>query len=291
MKKGLLLILAFALVFGINAQTTIYDVQYTTVAGDGTYPSLEVGNVVTVSGIVTAVTGYSYYIQDGAGGWNGIYVYDDTNSPAIGDDVTVTALVEEYYGLTELKTVTGFTTNSSGNPLPNYDIVSSGDVNDEQNEGVLIAVENAECTAAPDGYGQWYVNNDLQIDDSMYDSGIFTPVLGTHYDIIGVVDYSYDEFGLHPRSLDDINESASIGLLSKNLKLFPNPAKSVLNINSISKINNITVSNVIGQRIINISNVDSKNFSLEVESLANGVYLINIENIDGISSITKFVKE
>ena len=42
---------------------------------------------------------------------------------------------------------------------------------------------------------------------------------------------------------------------------------------------------------MNIDNVSSKNYTLNVEDLTNGVYIINIKNVDGTSSIAKFVKE
>jgi len=291
MKKSLLLILAVIFALGLNAQTTIYDVQYTTEAGDGTYPSLLVDQSVTVTGIVTAITGYSYYIQDGDGGWNGIYVYDDVNTPAIGDEVTVSATVSEYYGLTELGTVTSFTNNSTGNTLPNAVTLATAAVNDEQYEGVLVYVADAECTAAPDAHGQWYVNGDLQIDDSMYDAGSFTPTVGTHYNITGVVDYSFDEFGLHPRDLDDIQEASSVNTIYGAYRIFPNPAINDLNISSVSNINNITVSNVIGQTVLSINDINTDHFTVNVAGLTKGVYLINIENADGTSAITKFVKK
>ena len=295
MKKGLLLIIAIAFIaFNANAQGTytIYDLQYTTVAGDGTYPSLHVDEIgVETTGVVTAITGYSYYIQDGDGSWNGLFVYDDTNTPAIGDNITLTGTLVEYYGLTELKTITAYTLNSSGNTLPNAVTLVSSAVSDEQYEGVLVYVENAECTAAPDENGQWYVNTDLQIDDSMYDDALFTPVIGSIYNITGVVDYSYDEYGLHPRNLEDIDEVVSVDVLNNSLRIFPNPATSVLNVSSDSNIKNIAVSNVIGQRVMTINNVNANTYSIEMKSLAKGVYLLNLENADGTSNIIKFVKK
>ncbi len=39
-----------------------------------------------------------------------------------------------------------------------------------------------------------------------------------------------------------------------------------------------------------INNINADNYSVEVAGLAKGVYLLNIENVDGTSSIVKFVK-
>ncbi len=85
--------------------------------------------------------------------------------------------------------------------------------------------------------------------------------------------------------------SSNVSEVNSGLKLFPNPATSVLNISSVSNIRNISVSNVIGQRVVNFNEINTDNYSLNVADLAKGVYLINIENVDGTSVVTKFVKK
>ena len=50
-----------------------------------------------------------------------------------------------------------------------------------------------------------------QIDDGMFDGTPPTPAAGTHFiAIIGVVDYSYDEYAILPRSSDDIQSESTI---------------------------------------------------------------------------------
>ena len=87
-----------------------------------------------------------------------------------------------------------------------------------------------------------------------------------------------------------VSETSSVSEINNNLSIFPNPATSELNIRSHSNIKNIAVSNVIGQRVLSVDNVNANNHSIELTSLAKGVYLLNIENVDGTSSIVKFVK-
>lgn len=88
-----------------------------------------------------------------------------------------------------------------------------------------------------------------------------------------------------------VTEAVGVSEINSGLKIYPNPATSVLNISSITNINNITISNVIGQRVLNINNINSKTFSIEAENLSNGVYIINIQNNNGTGSISKFIKE
>gem|GEM_PF-3370515 len=88
-----------------------------------------------------------------------------------------------------------------------------------------------------------------------------------------------------------VTGTAGIYNLSHNLHITPNPVNSVLNINSVSNINQISVSNIIGQNVMNVNNINSNNYSLNVNSLKNGIYMIAVKNSDGTYSLTKFIKE
>ena len=85
----------------VATSTSAQDVTHTIAQVQGelfSSPLLE--QVVTVEGVVTAATDYSYFLQDGSGPWNGVYIYDNTNLPAVGDHVILTGEVLEYYDLT-----------------------------------------------------------------------------------------------------------------------------------------------------------------------------------------------
>jgi hypothetical protein len=88
-----------------------------------------------------------------------------------------------------------------------------------------------------------------------------------------------------------ITGTSSVNTISKLVQIYPNPATSSLNVNSVSNIENIVVTNVIGQRVFNVNNIQTSNYTIDVADLANGVYLITVENTDGTSVLTKFVKK
>jgi len=215
--KKLLPVLIIGLVSFLSAQiTSIHDIQYTTTVGSGCYDSPESGNTVTVSGKVTAVTSSGrFYIQDGGTEWDGIYVYDNTVNPTIGDSITFTASVSEYYGFTELSSVTNDTIHSSGNTLWDPVAITTGELNGgcsdtgEPYEGLLITLTNVTVTQAPNSFGEWYVDDgtgECQIDDAFFS---LSPSVGDFFDsITGIVDYSYSSYGVNPRSADDIVTTA-----------------------------------------------------------------------------------
>jgi predicted extracellular nuclease len=185
--------------------TPIYDIQYT---ADPSGDSPLAGQVdITTEGIVTARFQYGYFIEDPAGGaWNGLWIHDTDNFPALGDRVRLTGTVREYYGLTELDYLTDYQVESSGNPLPAAVVLATGDASQEQWEGVLVRVENVTVSNEDLGYGEWSVTDgsgDVVIDDK--GSYAYTPSSGDALDaIMGPVDFGYGAFKIQPRDDSDI---------------------------------------------------------------------------------------
>ncbi len=201
----------------------IYDIQYSL-----TGPSPLAGQEVQTSGIVTAVSNYGFFLQDGSGAWNGIFVYEWGSNVNQGDEIDIIATVAEYYDKTELTDIVEYTILSSGNPLPETVSLVTLEVNQEDYEGVLVQIYNAECTDYNPEFGEWLVDDgsgEIMINDLMF---AFVPVLGEFYDITGVVDYSYSNFKIEPRDENDIIVSSSSideTILHTQIELFnyPNP--------------------------------------------------------------------
>ncbi len=146
---------------------------------------------------MTAFFYNGYFIENSAGGaWNGLFVFDYANSPAVGDYVRLTGTVAEYNNLTEMTSLTAFTKLSSGNTLPNPVVLPTSDISQEQWESVLVRVEYATVSNANLGYGEWSVTDgsgDVVIDDK--GSYAYTPVNGDLLAyVMGVLDYSYGTF-------------------------------------------------------------------------------------------------
>ncbi|MFH0864655.1 MAG: T9SS type A sorting domain-containing protein [Bacteroidota bacterium] len=250
--------------------------------------------VVTTSGIVTAVAPAGYFIQDGTGMWNGIYIYDDLHTPAIGDSITLTGTVKEYYGYTEFASITGFTVHSSGNTLPAPITVTGPNINDtiagEPYEGVLVKIFNAECTKLPNNYGEWTVfdTDSAFVDDLMYH---FTPVLSTHYDVTGIIYLTYGTDFIEPRDAADVVIGTGLSEISSNsINIYPNPVSDIIYINNADGFKLAKITNLLGRDILQIP-VNSANISADISNLPNGIYFVSLINKNGIQSTKKFVKE
>ncbi len=164
------------------------------------------GDTVATTGIVTGVYSNGFFMEEQPGGaWHGIWVYTG-GAPGVtrGDSILIVAQVDEYYGMTELKNVVLLQVLASGRPLPGPTVLPTGDVPQEQYEGVFVRVENAVCVDPNLGYGEWLVDDGsgpVRVDDKGY---AFTPDSGQAYNVQGPLYYSYGNFKIEPRDSADI---------------------------------------------------------------------------------------
>ena len=107
------------------------------------------GSTVTITGISTngdEMGSSVRYIQDETGGiaiYPGTDWADFSSAPMRGDEITVSGVVTEYNGLLEVgPDLTSMTINSTGNALPEPQVVTPGDLN-ESLEGELVRINNA----------------------------------------------------------------------------------------------------------------------------------------------------
>jgi len=160
----------------LNRPLTIQDVRYSPFgSGFSGYNGFE----VTVSGIVTAdtsdiegdgnLTGKRVYLQNGSGPWSGIQIFGtETDGLNRGDEVTVTGIVNENFGVVRIGNLTNGATKtliSTGNSLPPFTQLSTADI-DGENHGelpaesyssvlvsfkdVVVTDENADGNPGPD---------------------------------------------------------------------------------------------------------------------------------------------
>lgn len=76
---------------------------------------------------------------------------------------------------------------------------------------------------------------------------------------------------------------------TSSIKLFPNPASNILNIESAMSIEKVSVYNLLGQEVISKS-ANAELVTLDVSSLQVGVYIVKT-SINGNVSSTRFIKE
>lgn len=213
---------------GDPQEVTISEIQETT--GNDS-PLL--GETVITGGIVTAVYGDGFWIQDGAGAWTGIFVRTDNPTVQIADDVTLTGDVEENFDLTRLNNIADLNVVSSANPLPTPTVVSTADAGTEAYESVLISVADAACLDADLGFGEWLIDDGsgtYRVDDELYNAG---PVELSVYNLVGIAYYSFSNFKLLPRNENDVEviSTGNVGVGFESNELSVGEADGTVSVN------------------------------------------------------------
>ena len=159
--------------------------------------------MIVTSGI--NARGEGFYVQDPGGGeYSGVYVYTalagEGIAPLVGNSVSVTGVVVEYYGFTEISvSPQSVVTTGEGTVTPT--VVS--EVSDwEAYEGVLPTLEQQEVVSDLNDYGECQLSFGVTMDNEFYD---FSTEFGATYDsVTGLVSYSFETYKLSPRNDADL---------------------------------------------------------------------------------------
>lgn len=238
-----------------------------------------VGQSVTTSGVVSALNGTSgYFLQDGTGPWSGIYVFGNPGALQRGDSITISGVVAEFNGQTQISSVTNTTVHGGGHVLTPTTI-STNDGNTEPYESVLVRVVNASCLSAG-AFGQFTMNDgsgSVLVDDVLYAHPF---AVGSRYDITGILQYAFSEWRILPRDAADVIISTSIGeLAGATITLFPNPANDALTIDlgTLSGRTEYSVVDATGRMVLADVITGVRN-TIDVGALTNGMYVMTLRN-------------
>ena len=263
--------------------TPIYNIQYTT---DPNGASPKVNETVTVEGIVTFIqknfdTGNveGYYIQDQPAPWCGIYVYNKTNPVEPGNTVRLTAKIDEYNNFTELTNVSDFQIIDISTVIPSPMVITCEEAGTEKYESCYVKIcgfnvvkkESFGNYTINDISGSFTMNQSNQIKDK-------TITIANTYSAKGIVNYR-DLFRLMPDDINDGNNCASSVNIDafSNINVYPNPANDFIIVSTENKIDNLTIINVFGQIVLELSNVYNQQ-KISTNSLKSGLYLIKFTN-------------
>ncbi len=115
--------------------------------------------------------------------------------------------------------------------------------------------------------------------------------LGAPYDLNDIFQWKFDGNGTI--YFDNIYFSttnlATDNFEIANVKMYPNPANNVLNIEAKFTIENVSIYNLLGQEVISES-VNKQSTSLNITNLQSGVYVVKT-SIDGKIASSRLIKE
>lgn len=173
------------------------------------------GTTVKIKGVVTAVSGNSFFVQTMESDYDimlqeeysAVFVYISSSVtpsftiPTHGDIVEVSATTDVYYGQIQLGYVTDVIIKGS-TAIPAPLLISPSSVRSAPYEGVLVDVGSVTVSSLG-SYGDFTVTGGLVVDDDMYS---ISPTVGESYSLKGVMKYSFSEYRLLPRNSFDVQE-------------------------------------------------------------------------------------
>ncbi len=253
---------------------TIYEIQYTTDPG-GDSPLLD--STVQTGGIVTAAYASGYWIQNGSGPWSGLFVFDNSIAPTLGDSVIVEGEVSEYNGLTEISGPSNATIVNSGNPVPAGSSIAIAQAMAEEYESVLTTLSNVTCSNADAGFGQWTVQESggdtLLVDDLIF---AYVPAPGQAFtSITGPMYYSFGERKIEPRGIDDITGMVEFPMLDASV--LPNPASDALLVQWSGGTLYYNLADQRGRMVMNAMATGTQ-VQLDLRGLSEGMYSLTLLN-------------
>ncbi len=198
-----------------------------TPAHAGTDSSQIEGERVTVRGLATSSsTSYNgpFFMRDAVGPMNAVYIYHPAGGVTLGDSVTVSGYVDEYYNWTEISGVDYVQILSSGHAVV-PDIVTPALLADsatsETYEDVLVTMDSVEVFTFPDGEGEWTCgtgSDSVAVGDFSIAAGpgYEYPTPGYFIDITGGYRWHYGEYKIEPRDSGDVVVVECAGVIEGN---------------------------------------------------------------------------
>ncbi len=266
-----------------------------TVQGNG-FSSPMLNQTVTVTGRITANFDYSFFVEDGNGIRRGINVYNSLQTGKVGDSVVIRGKVAEYATLTELNDVQYFY-NFGNNKGLNPKTITCSQIGEDL-EGMLVKIENVSFIdegrpireenatySFSDGTGQSVLY-------SSYDSRIIGTTLprGTTT-LVGIVSQYNNSYQIVARDVYDINiptKTQDLKLTKNALTIYPNPAKSQIQISGVADIISVRIYSANGNLIYQIFDTNTE---VDVSGLSSGIYFIRVGTEKNQFYSTKFSKQ
>ena len=150
---------------------------------------------------------------------------------------------------------------------------------------LTITAVNGTVTASPSPTNGTYANGTVVTLTATADTGFgFVEWTGDATATTNIITVTMDA---DKAVVANFSSTASADDFDKlDFRIYPNPASSTLNVESSFTINNATIFNVIGQKVL-----ESTLNIIDINDLKSGIYLIKIKSEGGSVAVKRFVKK
>ena len=75
-----------------------------------------------------------------------------------------------------------------------------------------------------------------------------------------------------------------------NIRIYPNPSSSLININSFDVISSVVIYDLLGKRVFNDS-PNQKEFYIDISSFNSDIYIVEFTYLNGGNLFSKIIKD
>lgn len=148
-----------------------------------------------------------------------------------------------------------------------------------------LLVQFSKITAEPVVAATGFYNSLIDIPESFYgQSQVYVIIEG----------YTGNGFSSYALGIDDFKVEYTADLAnqnfdSSNFKFYPNPVKNTLNLSYVQNISNVSVFNLLGQKVLE-NTINATSTQVDMSGLASGSYLVKVTS-DNQTKTIKVIKE
>jgi hypothetical protein len=110
------------------------------------------------------------------------------------------------------------------------------------------------------------------------------------YNVTGIVNGRLDAFKLEPRMESDVVDITATPVeneLENTFKVYPNPFNAQITIDNNEKLTRVVISNIAGQRVIDI---EYPTREIRTANLVSGIYVVSLYTESGIVKTERMIK-
>ena len=115
--------------------------------------------------------------------------------------------------------------------------------------------------------------------------------VGKTYHITGILTGRSGEYLVAPRDVNDIELADNINQTADmEARIYPNPFNDKLVLVQLNDVTDVTILNVLGQKVYHKTTAGVSEMIINTESLEKGIYIVSLHNKQGIIKAIRIIR-
>ena len=106
----------------------------------------------------------------------------------------------------------------------------------------------------------------------------------------GILPFSSEKMGTITITLEEVILGIDDSAINESISIYPNPAQNYITVSNNTALNSVEIYSVLGNKVLEKSNLNSLSETIDISNLPSGIYLINSVDTEKRSATKKLVK-